>query len=391
MVTQNGNTSITAPQAASVLAATGLDASEIQLLKDTVAKGATDAELGFFLRFCASKKLDPFAKQVHLVKRWDTDLGREVMSIQMGIDGYRVLSQRTDELQYQRGPEWCGVDGIWTDVWLDEKNPPKAARFTVKVKRQEIAITAVALFREYAQKKKDGTLNRMWATMSVGQIAKCAEALCLRRAFPEDLGEVRTHEEMARADNPDDEKIDVPPKVVTSRAAALKEKLADAKGQPAAAAAPLALEAPATPTVAEVLAPVVDVIPAAVATAAPSPAAPVPVRVEVPAVDPVTPFDEPSPSEREPPATPPPAPAAVAAAPVVEGVRMANEQQHKTIVDMMDRLMIPPTSALRISVIRSASKVPTAAKVSDLTFQQADEAILALRTEVQKKAAKVGT
>jgi hypothetical protein len=83
-------------------------------------------------------------------------------------------------------------------VWLS-KEPPAAAKVTVL--RNGAPYSAVALFSEYAQTTKDGNLTQMWRDKGALMIAKCAEALALRKAFPQDLSGIYTAEEMAQADN----------------------------------------------------------------------------------------------------------------------------------------------------------------------------------------------
>lgn len=165
------------------------DESKVELIKRTICRGASDDELELFVHTCKKTGLDPFSRQIFAVKRWDSTLKREVMSIQTGIDGYRLIADRTGN--YSPGRE--------STFEYKEDGTLKSATSYVKKRTADGTwheISATAHFDEYAQKTKTGNLTIFWATKPHIMLAKVAESAALRRAFPAELSGLYTQEEM---------------------------------------------------------------------------------------------------------------------------------------------------------------------------------------------------
>jgi hypothetical protein len=121
--------------------------------------------------------------------------------VQTSIDGFRIISQRSKQYAGMTKTEWCGQDNEWKDVWLNKQVPPAAARVGVLRKGFSEPLYAVAVFDSYCPRYADGNIiSPLWKSMPEVMIAKCAEALARRQAFPEDLSGLYTDDEMEQAD-----------------------------------------------------------------------------------------------------------------------------------------------------------------------------------------------
>lgn len=157
---------------------------------------APEGDQRVFLHFAQRTGLDPFARQIYMIPRRSDGVTR--WTIQASIDGLRIVAQRSGEYAGQVGPLWTGADGQWRDVWL-EKTPPLAAKVGVLRKGFAEPLFAVAHLTEYMP-LRNGKPMGLWASKPAVMLAKCAEALALRKAFPMDLSGIYTAEEMAQAD-----------------------------------------------------------------------------------------------------------------------------------------------------------------------------------------------
>jgi hypothetical protein len=134
-----------------------------------------------------------------MIGRWDSRTGGNRYTIQSSIDGLRIIAQRSGEYAGQTEPKWCGADGVWVDVWLNPE-PPRAAKVGVYRAGFAEPLVAVATLGSYLPTGKDGKPQGLWAKMPDVMLAKVAEALALRKAFPNDLSGIYVSEEMDQAD-----------------------------------------------------------------------------------------------------------------------------------------------------------------------------------------------
>lgn len=186
--------SVVTHQNQNLISLASLSEEKIDLLKRTMCKGATNDELELFIHACNRMQLDPFMRQIHAVKRPTFEDGqkKETMTIQTGIDGYRLIAERTGKYMPGRECTFTYKDG-------------KVFSATAYVKKMGVdnvwhEIAHTVYWEEYVCKKRDGNVTVIWRDKPHVMLGKCAEACVLRKAFPADLSGVYTKEEMEHAD-----------------------------------------------------------------------------------------------------------------------------------------------------------------------------------------------
>lgn len=245
------STQLTAEQKAALSAITNADPDSKVALP----------HLRVFLHVCQKMDLDPWRKQAYLIARGESN--KQKFTIQVGIDGYRTVAARTrlmigaatwlwtgsdDDEKSWRFNESTGVmQRVWYDEWPESRGYPGAAKAVIRhydALGREVVSDAVAHWGMYAPfypktewvnnrkvyiKDDDGKdvleLGEMWAKGYHHMLAKCAEALVLRKVFPDEFAGTVTFEEMARADMEERQRRE------RAQAAARKRAYADAKAR----------------------------------------------------------------------------------------------------------------------------------------------------------------
>lgn len=156
------------------------DSKQLKAIKDMFANNLTNEQFQVYLMTCNRLNLDPVAKHIYGIAR------KGKLTIQIGIDGFRFIADRTGA--YAPGE---------TEYLYDKDKKLIGAKVWVKkmVQGQAFSFSETAFISEYYPKQDDF----MWKQFPHTMIAKCAEAKALRRAFPNEFCGVYSKEEMSQA------------------------------------------------------------------------------------------------------------------------------------------------------------------------------------------------
>jgi len=156
------------------------------MVKNYICKHANDSEIVMFLTTCKYLRLNPFLREIYLVKYSFNDPASIVISKE-------ALLKRA-----KRNPRYAGHE---TGILTDEKNNLIGAWAKVYVKGYEKPIYVDVDLEEYIQRKKDGTPTRFWKEKPKTMIKKVALCQALREAFPDELGGVYAAEEIGMSED----------------------------------------------------------------------------------------------------------------------------------------------------------------------------------------------
>lgn len=164
---------------------------DIELVRQTVFPDSTDAELKLFFHECMRRGVHPLDRKIFPIKRNDAASGGTKLTFQTSIDMFRSEGLASDEYDGQDEPEYGPVD--------PQQGFPEWAKVAVYRKGISRPFVGIARWKEYYPGEK---LGFIWKKMPHGQLAKCAEALAFRKAFPQKLGGLYASEELERPSVP---------------------------------------------------------------------------------------------------------------------------------------------------------------------------------------------
>ena len=179
-----------------VAAQRGIDEYTWSALQNSVFPGARAESIALAVDYCKARKLDVMKKPCHIVPMYvkDQQTGQSSWRdvIMPGIYEQRTTAFKTGQMSGQDDPVFgplINYRGVEAPEWC---------RVTVYrfINGQRCAFTHTEYFAEACAVTKQGDINSMWTRRPRGQLAKCAEAGALRKAFPDELGGVMTADEV---------------------------------------------------------------------------------------------------------------------------------------------------------------------------------------------------
>lgn len=178
-----------------------------RVLKDQLLSSkdgeVTDEELLYFAQVAQSTQLDPTKREIYGIYRNVKDKNgnyKPKLSIQTGIDGFRVAAERSGKFGGSKEPEFFYDPEVKITVTQagTVKTVPNRATVTVMkvVGDRVLDTTRAANWADFYPGDKEGM---MWRKMPEVMLAKVAEAQALRAAFP-NCAQLYLEEEMVQAD-----------------------------------------------------------------------------------------------------------------------------------------------------------------------------------------------
>lgn len=166
-----------------------ITSEQIQLIKNILAPNATDDELQLFIYECKRRGVHPLDRLIYFVKRKGKDGEKDKITFQTSIDYLRMESENSGD--------YGGIDEAIYGTEIG--GFPEWAKVTVYkfINGEKVGFTGTARWKEFYPGE---TLGFMWRKMPYHMMAKCAEALARRLAWPKKLQCLYTPEEMQQAD-----------------------------------------------------------------------------------------------------------------------------------------------------------------------------------------------
>jgi len=182
-------------------------ASQLALVKRTVAKDCNAAEFDWFIQICRATKLNPLTRDIYAFVFYKNDPEKRQLTPVTSIKGMRGIAARTGNYRPDSEPARIEYDEALKD---DATNPLGIVKAEVAVYQFNHGdwhrVPGEAYWTEFApvikrdgkamiDPKKDG-----WRKMPRLMIAKCAEAQALRRAWPDDMETLVEQSEIDRGE-----------------------------------------------------------------------------------------------------------------------------------------------------------------------------------------------
>lgn len=156
----------------------------------------TMEEMLYYAQTCQATGLNPAKREIYAIYR-KVD-GVPKLTIQAGIDGMRMVAERSGNYGGSKEPEftYSEENKIFVSDFGKQKLVPNTAKVTVVkvIQGHLIETTRTAQWDDYYP--GDGAKGQMYRKFPEVMLAKCAEAQALRVAFP-NLGKVYEEAEIA--------------------------------------------------------------------------------------------------------------------------------------------------------------------------------------------------